>query len=275
MNNFVKRTLTGSLIVAVIVGAIMVNQYTFFGFFFLTTVFGVAEFYNLNKKEGVAANKPLGIVTSCCLFVANCLIAFNHRAGYILLFLVPILVCIIFISELYRKQKRPFENIAYTLLAVIYVALPFSLFIHSGYWLADFNNYNYALPLGFFILMWLNDTGAYLVGSAFGKNRLFERISPKKSWEGSIGGGLTSLLAACGLSFIFPDFGTINWLVFGLIVVIFGSFGDLTESLYKRSINIKDSGTILPGHGGILDRFDGVLLAAPAVFAYLKFLEFI
>jgi phosphatidate cytidylyltransferase len=127
--------------------------------------------------------------------------------------------------------------------------------------------------MGFFLLLWTSDTGAYLAGKSFGKTKLFERISPKKTWEGSIGGTILSLAVAYGISNVlgFDDVTTFDWMVIAVLVVIFGTFGDLFESLLKRNLHIKDSGTILPGHGGVLDRFDGLFLAIPAVFFYLLF----
>jgi phosphatidate cytidylyltransferase len=127
--------------------------------------------------------------------------------------------------------------------------------------------------MGFFLLLWTSDTGAYLAGRSFGKTKLFERISPKKTWEGSIGGTILSIAVAYGISKLlgFDDVTTFDWMVIAVLVVIFGTFGDLFESLLKRNLHIKDSGTILPGHGGVLDRFDGLFLAIPAVFFYLLF----
>lgn len=132
--------------------------------------------------------------------------------------------------------------------------------------------YNYQIVLGFFFLLWANDTGAYLVGRKLGRTKLFERISPKKTWEGSIGGGLMGLGIGYMNALLFPDLSLINWLVVALIVLIFGSLGDLVESMFKRSLNIKDSGKLLPGHGGLLDRFDGIFIAAPIVYTYLRFI---
>jgi phosphatidate cytidylyltransferase len=137
----------------------------------------------------------------------------------------------------------------------------------------DSVDYSRGLPMGFFLLLWTNDTGAYLAGKSFGKHKLFERISPKKTWEGSIGGLALAIAVAYGVSFLptFVDITKTDWLVIGFLVAVFGSFGDLFESLLKRNLKIKDSGTILPGHGGVLDRFDGLFLAVPAMFFYLLF----
>jgi phosphatidate cytidylyltransferase len=178
-------------------------------------------------------------------------------------------VFLIFLIELYRKLPNPFTNIAFTFFGLMYIAIPFSLLNYFPNPNLMPETYHPELLLGFFFLVWMNETGAYLVGSAIGKHRLFERISPKKTWEGTLGGGVLSMLTGLLISRYFIQIGTLDWLVISLIVVIFTSYGDLFESMFKRSINAKDSGRLLPGHGGILDRFDGVIMAAPFVFVYL------
>ena len=170
------------------------------------------------------------------------------------------------------KKKNPVHNWAYSMMSQIYIALPFSLLNILAYYSLDgqtVSGYTPILPLSIFIFNWVNDTGAYCTGMLFGKHRLFERISPKKSWEGSIGGGIFSILAAWGMSHFFPFMSLWVWIGLGLTVVVFGTWGDLTESLLKRSLGIKDSGNILPGHGGMLDRFDSTLMAVPAAVIYL------
>ncbi|MEO5569436.1 MAG: CDP-archaeol synthase, partial [Bacteroidia bacterium] len=180
---------------------------------------------------------------------------------------------LLFIFELFRKSKHPFINIALTITGIIYVAVPFGLFLFIGANNGPDGMYHPQIALGFLYLLWASDTGAYLVGSKIGKHRLFERISPKKSWEGSIGGAAIALLTAFVISKFYMDLSLLDWMVVALIIVVTGTFGDLVESMLKRSLDIKDSGKIFPGHGGILDRFDGLLLAAPFVFFYLSFFE--
>jgi len=179
------------------------------------------------------------------------------------------------------KNKNPLHDWAYTMLSQMYIALPFSMIN-----VLAFRNmpdqsvgFYYLLPLSIFIFLWINDTGAYCAGSLFGRHRLFERISPKKSWEGSIGGGVLVLIAAAIIWHIeqqgenLSGLNLIEWLGLGLVVVVFGTWGDLVESLFKRTLGIKDSGNILPGHGGMLDRFDSSLLAIPAAVVYLFTLQ--
>ncbi|MCB0380058.1 MAG: CDP-archaeol synthase, partial [Flavobacteriales bacterium] len=162
-------------------------------------------------------------------------------------------------------------NVAYTIMPIFYVVLPFILLYHLGYYNNHqfTNEFSYPIIWGYFFILWSNDTGAYLSGRFFGKHKLFERISPKKTWEGSIGGAVLSVVVAYVCSMYFEQLSVTDWIVVALITVVFGSLGDLVESMLKRSLNIKDSGNILPGHGGILDRFDGLFISIPFVYAYL------
>lgn len=269
MNNFFSRTITGILFVILIVGSILLSQYLFASLFLVITILGILEFNNLVEKDNIKPQKIIGIIVGSALFVSSALFALNLIDGSILLLNIP-LFFVIFIIELFRKTEKPFTNIAYTLLGIIYVALPFSLlnfFFTPGSTTGD--EYHPAILLGFFLLIWMNDTTAYLIGIWLGKHRFFERISPKKSWEGFIGGTIFTLILAYILSIYFDEFNLLQWLIITIIVVVFGVLGDLVESIFKRSINCKDSGTIFPGHGGILDRFDSVLLATPFVFTYV------
>jgi phosphatidate cytidylyltransferase len=184
-----------------------------------------------------------------------------------LLFITP-LVLLVFLVELYKNQKEPFANIAYTLLGLIYVVVPFCFFYALGF-LNHSGTYSYHLPLSFLLMLWANDTGAYLFGMKFGKRKLFERHSPKKSWEGFFGGVFTSVLVAVIISTQFSEFSMPVWIGMAIIISCFGTLGDLVESMLKRSLDVKDSGTFLPGHGGFLDRFDGLLIGAPLVYIYL------
>ncbi len=197
----------------------------------------------------------------------------NYLIG--LLFTIPI-TALIFVIELYRKSENPFANIALTLAGVPYVVLPFGLLLLSNFnESTTWSTRKFDIVFAFFFMLWANDTGAYFAGTKFGKHKLFERISPKKSWEGFIGGALISLLMGyfCHLFFHTESLGF--WLLMAFTVVLFATWGDLVESMLKRSLGVKDSGTILPGHGGILDRFDGLLLAAPMVYFLLQVAHFI
>lgn len=275
MSNFWQRALTGAVFIIVLIGSIVIDKFTFGGLFLILTLLGVWEFYRLTRIDRIAPLQIYGTFVSGVLFIICFIYAFEvQNASFkILLVMIP-LSFFVFIIELYRKRsKYPFRNIAFTLLGVIYVALPFSLLNYIVAPELGSNIYHPNILLGYFFILWANDTGAYLVGRAFGKRKLFERISPKKSWEGSIGGGVLSLIIAGIISKYYTDLELKDWIIIATIIVIIGSLGDLVESLFKRSINIKDSGKILPGHGGILDRFDALLLSAPFVFAYIILIQ--
>ena len=170
--------------------------------------------------------------------------------------------------KLYKRfERKPFTNIAFTFLGIFYIAVPFALLniavFEDGY-------YNFEIILGCLLILWASDTGAYFAGTLFGKRKLFERISPKKSWEGFFGGALLALIFAYGMAYYFHSINLFQWMTVGIIIIVGGAFGDLVESLLKRSIEIKDSGDSLPGHGGFLDRFDGLLISAPFIVAFLE-----
>lgn len=228
------------------------------------------EFYSLSLKARIRPQFLFGILLGVAIFLWSYFYASGRIEPITLFGIIPLFISV-YILELYRNHQRPFHNIAYTLLGVFYIALPFSLlnFIAlngSSYQMS----YSYEILLGFFILIWANDTGAYLSGMSMGKHKLFPRISPKKSWEGFIGGVLFTGIIAWIISLFFYDISITHWLAIGFISAIMGVFGDLVESMYKRSLGVKDSGKFLPGHGGLLDRFDAVLLSIPVVYAYLE-----
>lgn len=285
-SNFIQRTITGVLFVVVLVGCILYSPLTFGILFALISALSVHEFGHIvNLHGGVSVNKNITSLGGAYLFLA--LMSYCTYATDARVFL-PYLALLLYlmITELYLKKDNPIGNWAYSMLSQLYVALPFALLN-----LLAFRNdpmtssvvYNPVLPLSIFVFIWLSDTGAYCVGSLIGKHRLFERISPKKSWEGSIGGGIFSIASSFVFAFLFPfaqsaEAGgstvmsvssTLQWAGLAVVVVIFGTWGDLTESLMKRKLGIKDSGNILPGHGGMLDRFDSALMAIPAAVVYL------
>ena len=240
--------------------------------FALITALTIREFGTIvSKQDGVQINKSICMLAGVFLFFGFAYIGIAPGQNEIL---IPYLFLIIYlmIAELYLKRKNPLHNIAYTMMSQMYIALPFAalniLAFHTSL-TGSASEYNPILPLSIFVFTWINDTGAYCTGVLFGKHRLFERISPKKSWEGSIGGGVFSTIAAVIMAHFFPFMPLGVWIGLGLTVVVFGTWGDLTESLLKRTLGIKDSGNILPGHGGMLDRFDSTLMAVPASVIYL------
>jgi len=269
VNNFLLRTITGIVFVGLVVSSIVFNPLFFVGLFFGVTLLGLHEFYSLLKKGGKFPQSCWGMIMGGLLFAGLALVSNHLMPAKYLVALLPLAV-IAFIAELYRNKPAPFENIALTLVGLFYIALPFGLL---NFLYLQGVNYTFILLLGFFIILWANDTFAYLFGITFGKHRLFERISPKKSWEGSIGGGLSSIAIACVIASLDKSLPLIHWIAIAVIIVISGTLGDLVESMLKRSLNCKDSGTLLPGHGGILDRFDAVLISAPLIFVYIQLIK--
>ena len=265
MNTFFKRLLTATAFVAILLGCTFYNQLSFSILFFVITVLGLWEFYTLAQKGANKPQKIWGTFVGAVFFASNVIVCFGYADFRILAINIPLLF-LVFIFELYTKAQNPFRNIAFTVLGIVYVAVPFSLL---NYLVTYTGTYSYELLFGFFFILWCNDSGAYLAGSAFGKRKLFPRISPGKSWEGSIGGAIVSFIVVFIISGWYTSVNLTDWIVIAGILVVIGTLGDLVESLYKRSKNVKDSGTLLPGHGGILDRFDSLLMSAPFVFTYL------
>ena len=272
MKNFIQRAITGLIFVAVLIGCIIGSPLSFGLLFSIISAMATAEFCNLmNKHEGVCVNRNICVLGSVSLFL--CFFYYGMNPAQTGIF-IPYLIITIYlmVSELYLKKKHPLNSLAYAMLSQIYVGLPFALLnvlaFHSNGW-DSVSEYQFILPLSLFAFNWINDTGAYCTGMLLGKHPLFKRISPKKSWEGSIGGAVFSIAGAFALAYFFPIMSTAAWVGMGLTVVVFGTWGDLTESLMKRHLGIKDSGNILPGHGGMLDRFDSAIMAIPAAVVYL------
>ena len=277
MNNFIVRTITGVLFVAVLVCSFLRPQAMVL-LFALITGLTIWEFTGLvNEREHVTVNRLISTVAGVYFFFA--VAGFSSELTPSAVF-IPYLVSIIYmmVAELYLKNDDPIQSWAYTMMAQIYIALPFSLLNTLAFHLAPqgYVAYDAILPLSVFVFLWMNDTGAYLCGSLLGKHKLFPRISPGKSWEGSIGGGILVIAVAVLVWYLADQYQlnqlgltAVEWAGLGLTVVIFGTWGDLVESLFKRTLGIKDSGNILPGHGGMLDRFDSSLLAIPAAVVYL------
>ena len=278
MKNLIIRSITGVLFVAIIVVSFL-NSIAMTLLFALITGLTLWEFCGLvNEQKGVQINKFISTVAGVYLFFA--MRAYLSDIGLVHSeVFIPYLLSVIYllISELYLKNENPVVNWAFTMLGQMYVALPFALLnVLAFRSTPDGVVYSYLAPLCIFIFLWSNDTGAYCFGSILGKHKLFPRISPAKSWEGSIGGGIFVIIIA-GLIGYFTELNGVNdlkmnipqWMGLGLTVVVFGTWGDLVESLLKRTFKIKDSGSILPGHGGMLDRFDSSLLAIPASVVYL------
>ncbi len=277
LTNMIVRAFTGVLFVTIMVTCFF-HPIAMVFLFALITCLSLWEYSGLvNNIEDVTINRFISTVAGVYLFLA--ISAVNSGFVQTNAVFMPYLLTIIylFVSELYTKNKNAVHDLSYTMLGQMYVALPLSMINVLAFRTATDGNihFYYLLPLSVFIFLWTSDTGAYCVGSLFGKHKLFPRISPAKSWEGSIGGGVLVLVAAFLVSILDQSYGnlsglnTLQWLGLGLVVTISGTWGDLVESLIKRTLGIKDSGTILPGHGGMLDRFDSSLLAIPASAVYI------
>ncbi|HYX07479.1 MAG TPA: phosphatidate cytidylyltransferase [Bacteroidales bacterium] len=273
MNTLVKRSLTGLLFVVILTGSVLLSPYTFGALFLIISLIGTYEFYkSFVMGEEVYPQKFASLFVAGVIFI----IFFLEASGFLpyrylsLLFLVfPVL----FFIELYRKYPNPLGNLASSVAGIIYVVVPFAILNYIVFGTSHSHQYHPLILMALFILIWTNDTGAYIVGMTIGKHRMIPRISPNKTWEGTIGGILFTLILAYLLASHFQGLSKIQVLGFAFITSISSIFGDLIESLLKRSVGIKDSGNILPGHGGILDRFDSLLVAAPTIFVYLQLIS--
>ena len=271
--NFIVRTITGVLFVAILVTCFL-RPISMIFLFALVTGLTVWEYGGLvNEWDDIQVNRFISTAAGVYLFLAFA----GYCTGYTpATVFIPYLVTVIYliISELYTKAPNPINNWAYTMLSQMYIALPYSMINVLAFQsnAGGEVSFNYMLPLSLFIFLWVNDTGAYCCGSLFGRHKLFPRVSPGKSWEGSIGGAIFVVIAAAVIGYLVGGmqggYSIPVWIGLGLTVVVFGTLGDLVESLFKRTLGIKDSGNILPGHGGMLDRFDSSLMAIPAAVIY-------
>lgn len=268
MPDLLKRIGVGSVAFSILLFALFIDPIGSLIFLGAALLIGLNEFYNLIDKAGYKPQRLTGYVLGISLFLGNGMMTYY---GYSEKFLLFPLLCLFLILpiELYRKRPEPFTNIAHGFLGIIYVAMPITLLINLLY-LNDDIGYHPLFFVGFLMMVLSTDSGAYLAGKAFGKHKLFERISPKKTWEGAIGGLLMSIAFAIGFSYFIDVLNVWQWIGLSVICVVAGIYGDLVESLLKRNVGVKDSGTILPGHGGVLDRLDSIGLATPFAFVYLK-----
>ena len=280
MKNFIVRTITAVFFVAAIVSCFLRPEAMIF-LFALVTGMTIWEFTGLvNDRNRVSVNQMISTVAGVYFFLAMAGFCSGITPPSIF---VPYLVTLIYlmVAELYLKQEDPIHDWAYTMMSQLYIALPFSLLNVLAFQSdAEGIHFVWVIPLSVFVFLWINDAGAYICGSLLGKHKLFPRISPGKSWEGSIGGGILVIIVAVLVWYLSEQYAqnplgltAIEWAGLGLVVVIFGTWGDLVESLFKRTLGIKDSGHILPGHGGMLDRFDSTLMAVPSAVVYLYTLQ--
>ena len=267
-SNLKQRIITAIVGAIVIIVGCMYSEWAYLVIFGIILAFSQMEFYKLCGLDGMLPLKSFGTFLGVAVFVFTFLEEMKILPPQYYYLVFP-LISIIFFIKLYGKSdKKPFTGIAFTLLGIVYVAIPFSI-LNLIAFSAD-GTFRYELIIGSLLILWASDSGAYFAGTKFGKTKLFERVSPKKSWEGSLGGAFAALVTAYFISLNFTVLPQWQWFGVMIIIVIAGTYGDLIESLFKRSISIKDSGKGLPGHGGFMDRFDGLLLSAPFIIAFLK-----
>lgn len=281
MNNFIVRTITGVLFVAAVIVCFLRPMSMMF-FFALVTGMSIWEFTGLvNQREHITVNRFICTAAGVFFFIAVAGFCGELTPSSVF---IPYLLTVVYLfcAGLFTRNADPVNDWAYSMMSQMYIALPLScLNILAFRYGADGVEYIFLLPLSIFVFLWMNDTGAYCTGSLLGRHKLFPRVSPGKSWEGSIGGAIIVVLVAVLMSWVdeshlLVSFGATEtgltlaqWIGLGLVVVVFGTLGDLVESLFKRTLGIKDSGNILPGHGGMLDRFDSSLMAIPASVIYI------
>ena len=272
MRTFLIRSASALVFGVLVLGSLLYNAWLFSSVMLIFSILGMWEFFTITSFNEIKANKTTGTIAGVFLYTSLAFFAHGANISW-MIFLNAIPFATIFVSELFCKSTNPFVKISLTLLGIIYVALPLAL-LNFFFYPKLGNRPHPGRLLSFFALIWINDSFAYVSGMLVGRTPLFPRISPKKTWEGSIGGAVFTMISAYFISYYLPQLSLLEWLGFAILVVVFGTLGDLIESMLKRSLNIKDSGSIMPGHGGILDRFDAALFAAPVIFAYLYMIYF-
>lgn len=271
MTNLLKRILTALVFAAIGIGSMYAGMWAFFVLLLLINSLSIREFYlmvrgKLNYPQPIYRQvMALAIIVGNVIVTTGFLIAISYISASHLV-LIPALLILFFLFELSITSASPLSNTALHYFIQLYISVPLAMipfiFLITG-------SYNWVLMLCMFALLWANDIFAYFTGSLIGKHKLLERISPKKTIEGLIGGAFFSLITAYFMANLFEHFSRIEWMIIAAIMITFGTLGDLAESMLKRNLGIKDSGTILPGHGGLIDRFDGLLFALPFLTAYL------
>ena len=272
MQNLITRTITGIISIILIIGSLILHPLAFSFIVLLIMIIAILEYFHLTGNVNASTQKNLLLLTSSAVFVLVWLIGFNILSP-ILLTLIPVIILIHFIAELFRNKPEPLHSLAFTLFPLVYIVFPLITFYLLVSPLIVEDGPHWPLAFGFLAILWIDDTFAYFTGSLIGKHKLFERVSPKKTWEGTLGGFIFSLVMAYVMSLFFHELNAWQWIAGGAIIAVFGTLGDLTESLLKRCLHVKDSGHFFPGHGGVLDRIDSGLFAAPAFLFYLILLN--
>jgi len=270
MSDILKRAITGAVFVAVLVLSIVFGGVYFHFVFALIAIVALNEFYSLFKKAAIRPNISQGLIFGTLFYFVGTWVLISDFWYPIMIGGLVLGTPIVAFGELFRKKKTPFENVGVTILGWLYIILPLVILNHLMWDIESSDWQNYIPVLAIFIFVWTSDTFAYLVGRKLGKRKLFERISPKKSWEGFIGGMIFTALAGAIFAYVIQE-DYFDYILLGVLISVFGTLGDLVESMLKRSLKIKDSGNILPGHGGILDRIDAAIFVIPIAYFYFQF----
>lgn len=268
MKDIYTRTITGILFLIAVMGSILLHPLAFFFLIMVFTFLGLNEFFIISGNNNGRKHNIHFYIFGILIYSITGLIGLgylDYRVGLFILLFFPLTITF----ELFRKNGASWLRIGTYFTGFLYIAAPFGL-MNALFYIPDTDGTYTGILIGLFVLIWSSDVFAYLVGSLIGKHRLFERVSPKKSWEGSLGGFVFALVAAWVLSLFYPEISLVNWLILAVIIVITGTLGDLSASLLKRIAGVKDTGTIFPGHGGVLDRFDATIFAVPFVFVYIN-----
>jgi phosphatidate cytidylyltransferase len=269
LNGLVQRSLTGIAFAAIMLAGIIVHQYVFATVFAVFLMLTLYEFYKISENIGYEPSAKIGLICGFLLFIIFFLAA-SHVIPQKFVFLAILTPLFTLLPDLFDKRKNGFKNSMITIAGIIYIALPYSLLsfiIYPGN-IADAVFYPWIL-IGIFLIIWMYDSMAYVFGSMLGKHKICERISPKKSWEGLIGGAVFAVIMGILNSVFFHELSLTSWIVIAILIVAFGTSGDFFESKLKREAGVKDSGNVLPGHGGMLDRFDTMLFAIPVIFVWI------
>jgi phosphatidate cytidylyltransferase len=271
-SNLLIRTLTILVFAPLIIGILIWHPLAFSAVVYIFMIIGLLEFYKLSHFHEIHPPRLAGIVAASALFILMTLTALMIIPAWYLVFL-PLAVLLLFITELFRKRDNAVLNLAFGIFPLIYITLPVSMLIFLMSPVVTGNFPHWHLLFGYLIILWSHDTFAYLTGISLGKHKLWERISPNKTMEGSLGGLIFAIMASIILSLFFTGLSLWQWVIAAFIIAVTGTFGDFSESLLKRKFNVKDSGRVFPGHGGMLDRIDSLLFSAPAMFCYLLLLK--
>ncbi len=270
MKEFLTRSVSGLIYAVVMIGSITIHPLVFLVVFLFILILGMIEFYRMCTFPESRPMVIPGITTGVILFLTFFLIRFIGADPRIFI-LIPAAGLILLTIPIFRPKDQPLISASITLMGIIYISLPitiFNLLVYHPY----SSGFNYQVVLFLFLILWLNDTGAYITGKLLGRHKLFPRISPKKSWEGFAGGLVMALLVTWLSQPLFPDIPVLHLWILCPVTVVAGTFGDLVESGWKRAAGVKDSGKLMPGHGGILDRFDSLIFAAPAAYITITLL---